>query len=60
MKFSGKYLVLFAGLGLLGFTPGIVSAQTLDEINEHYLIAAQYEKSKAYAGNSPARISVVR
>ncbi|MCM3905019.1 MAG: hypothetical protein ND866_25250 [Pyrinomonadaceae bacterium] len=61
MKFNGKGLVLFAGrwlpslvglLGLLGFTPGVVSAQTLEVINEHYLIEAKYDKGQAYAGNN--------
>lgn len=60
MKFNGRRLILFAGIGLLGLTPGVVSAQVLEAVNDHYLIAAHYEKSKAYAGNSPARISVVR
>ncbi len=49
MKFTGRRLILFAGLillSLLGGTPGIVSAQTLEAINEHYLIEAKYDKGR--------------
>ncbi len=37
---------------LLGLTPGVVPAQTLEAINEHYLIEARYDKGQAYAGNN--------
>jgi hypothetical protein len=63
MKFIPRYAHVFAGrcilvtlgivglLSLHGYTKK-VSAQTLEAINEHYLIEARYDKSQAYSGNT--------
>ncbi|MCM3872593.1 MAG: hypothetical protein ND895_18075 [Pyrinomonadaceae bacterium] len=61
MQFTGRCLNVLAGrvmpgllgvFGVLGLTLGIVAAQTLEAINEHYLIEARYDKGQAYAGNN--------
>jgi hypothetical protein len=68
MKSTGRCVNNLAGRGVLavvglivwlGLTPGIVAAQTLEAINEHYLIEARYDKGQAYAGNNlPLKITL--